>query len=193
MRRAQRQAGLCHPPTGRRAHRQGDPEVGHHRAPVVQQDVLRLDVPVDHPVTVGVVERVGHLGGDLERLIDTELGLAVQLAAERLALDVGHDVVEEAVGGAGVEEGQDVGMLQCRGGRDFLNEPLGAEHGGELRLQHLERDLALVPEVLGQVDRGHSPLTQLALDSVAVGEGAGEALELLRHVAGKMPPVARGC
>ena len=53
-------------------------------------------------------------------------------------------------------------------------EPLGAEHGGELGLQHLDRDLAVVPEVLGEVDRRHAARAELALDAVAVGEGGGE-------------------
>ena len=55
------------------------------------------------------------------------------------------------------------------------HEPLGAEHGGELGLEDLERDLAVVLEVLGEVDGGHAALAQLALDAVAVGEGGGEA------------------
>ena len=120
VRRARAQPGLRHPPARRRAHRQRDPEVHHHRPPVVQQDVLGLDVAVDHPVAVRVVQRVGHLGGDPHRLVDAELRLAVQLVADRLALDVGHDVVEEAVGLARVEQRQDVRVLQCGGGLDLL-------------------------------------------------------------------------
>jgi hypothetical protein len=34
-----------------------------------EQDVLGLDVPVNHAVTVGVVQRVGHLPHDRERLV----------------------------------------------------------------------------------------------------------------------------
>ena len=68
-------------------------------------------------------------------------------------------------------------MLQRGGGLDLHHEPLGAEHGGELGLQDLERDLAVVLEVLGEVDGGHAALAELALDAVAVGEGGGEAVE----------------
>ena len=50
---------------------------------VVQQDVLGLDVAVDHAVAVGVVERVGDLGGDADRVGDGELLLAVQPIAQR--------------------------------------------------------------------------------------------------------------
>ena len=62
-------------------------------------------------------------------------------------------------------------MLQRRGRPDLLHEPLGAEHGGELRLQHLDRDLAIVLQVLGEIDRRHAALAELALDAVAIGEG----------------------
>ena len=46
------------------------------------------------PWRVGVVQCAGHVGRDAHRLIDAELGLAIELAAECLALDVGHRVPE---------------------------------------------------------------------------------------------------
>ena len=99
------------------------------------------------------------------------------LRAERLAVDERHDIVEEAVGAPfpAVEERQDVGVLQRRGGLDLHHEALGADDGGELGLQDLERHLAVVLEVLGQVHRGHAPLAELPLDAVAVGQGGNEA------------------
>ena len=59
-------------------------------------------------------------------------------------------------------------MLQVRRGLDLGQEPLGAEHRGQLRAQDLERDLAVVPEVLGEVDGRHAAGAELALDAVAV-------------------------
>ena len=61
-------------------------------------------------------------------------------------------------------------MLQRRGGLDLHHEPLGAEHGGEFGLEDLERDLAVVLQVLGEVHGRHAALAELALDAVAVGE-----------------------
>ncbi len=142
----------------------------------MEQDVLGLDVAVDHAITVGIVERVGHFTGDPHRFVDAELGLAVEFVAERLALDVGHDVVEKAVGGAGVEQRQDVRVLEVGGGLDLDHEPLGPEHGGQLGLQDLEGHLAIVLQVLGQVDGGHAALPQLPLDPVAVGQGGLQAV-----------------
>ncbi len=64
-------------------------------------------------------------------------------------------------------------MLQVGRGLDLGQEPLGADRGGEFGAQHLERDVAVVLEVVGEVDGGHAALPELALDAVAVGEGGG--------------------
>jgi hypothetical protein len=80
-------------------HVERDAEVHHHRPPIVQQNVLGLDVAVDNAVSVRVVERVGNLARDPYRFVDAELRLAVQLLADRLALDVGHHVIQLRLGG----------------------------------------------------------------------------------------------
>ena len=59
-------------------------------------------------------------------------------------------------------------MLEPGGEPDLAQEPLGAERGGELGVQHLERDRPVVPEVLREVDRGHAAAAELALERVAV-------------------------
>ena len=60
-------------------------------------------------------------------------------------------------------------MLQVGRGADLGQESLRADHRGELRPEHLHRHPAVVPEVMGQVDRGHAARAELALDPVAVG------------------------
>ena len=54
---------------------------------------------------------------------------AVEFVAQRLALDVGHDLIKEGVSLARVEQGKDVWVLEVRGGFDLLHEPLGAQDG----------------------------------------------------------------
>jgi hypothetical protein len=39
---------------------------------LVEEDVVRLDVPMHDPVAVRVGQRVGHLPGDADRLADAE-------------------------------------------------------------------------------------------------------------------------
>ena len=60
-------------------------------------------------------------------------------------------------------------------------ESLGADGGGKLRSQELDRDLAGVLEVLGEIHRGHAALAQLPLEAVAVGEGGSEVRGDARH------------
>ena len=53
--------------------RLGHAEVGDHRVAAAQQDVLRLDVPVDHAAAMGIGQGVGHLRGDGQRLVHREV------------------------------------------------------------------------------------------------------------------------
>jgi hypothetical protein len=115
----------------------------------VKQDVLGLDVPMDHVLAVGVVECAGDLGRDADGVRHRELLFPGDQVADGLPLDVRHHVEEEAVGLAAVEQREDVGVLEVGGGLDLGEEPLGADHGGEFRAQHLDRHLAVVPQVLG--------------------------------------------
>jgi len=50
---------------------------------------------------------------------------------------------------------QYVGMIQPGGEGDLAKEPLGAEGGGQLGPEQLERDGAIVLEIMGTIDRGH--------------------------------------
>ena len=100
---------------------------------------------------------------------------AVKPGAEGLAFDKRHHVVQQAIGTAGVEERQDVGVLQRRGELDLLEEALAAEHGAEFGAEDLDGDPAAVLHVLGEVDRGHPARTNLPLDAVAIGEGLDQA------------------
>ena len=94
-----------------------------------------------------VAERLGDLARDLQRVLERQLLLRAQPVAQRFALDVRHDVVEQppaTVGGgldhAAVEEGQDVRMVELGGDGDLAQEPLGAERVGEFRVEDLDRD-----------------------------------------------------
>jgi hypothetical protein len=131
--------------------------------------------------SVRVVQRIRYLDRDPHRFVDAELGFPLELVAQRLALDVGHDVIEESVGGARIEQREDVGVLQLGGGLDLLDEPLGTEHGRELGSQDLEGDLTVVPHVQGEIDRGHPTRAHLALDQVVAAEGGGEPAARVGH------------
>ena len=76
-----------------------------------------------------------------------------------------------STGLAGVEQRQDVRILQVGGRRDFLNESLCPEDGGEFGAQHLHRHLAMVFQVLGEVNRGHATRAEFTLDGIGISEG----------------------
>jgi hypothetical protein len=149
--------------------------------PTGEQNVLRLDVAVDHAGLVRHRQRLGDLAQEPYRVGHRQFARACEAVAERLPLHVGHHVIEEAVGVARVEQAEDVRMLQPRRHGDLPSETLGTEGRGQLGAQHLHRDHALVLEILGQVHRGHATLPQLPLDAVAVGQACPEELD--RHEA----------
>ena len=60
-------------------------------------------------------------------------------------------------------------------------ETLSAEHRGEFGSQGLDCDLAVMLQVLGEIDRGHPTATDLPFDGVAVGEGTPETLQQVGH------------
>ena len=60
------------------AHGSRDAEVRHQRVATLEQDVLRLDVAVDHTVPVGVAQRVRHLARDAQGVVERELLLALR-------------------------------------------------------------------------------------------------------------------
>ncbi len=63
---------------------------------------------------------------------------------------------------------------------DLTEEPFGS---GQIGSQHLDRHLALVLEVLGQIDGRHTTFAKVAFDPVAVGERGREPGCDLRHPA----------
>ena len=104
----------------------------------------------------------------LHRLADGKLLFPVEPVAEGLALDERHHVEEVGVGLARVEQRQDVRVLEVGRQLDLGQEPLGTDHGRELGAEHLQGDLAVVTDVLGQVDGGHSAGADLSVEAVAV-------------------------
>ena len=99
--------------------------------------------------------------------------------AEAPALDVRHHVIDEATRLAGIDERQDVGVLELRREPDLAQEPLGAEEGGKFRAEHLDCDQAVVLQIASEIDRGHPAATELALDTVAAGQRRLEAVQQL--------------
>ena len=148
----------------------GDAEVGDDGLAAGQHDVLRLDVPMDDAVLVGVLQGAADFAGDLERGVERKLLFPREPLPERLALGERHHVVEQAAGLPRVVQRENVGVLEGGGDLDLAEEPVAAEDGRQLGLEHLDGDAAVVLQVLGEKDDRHPALAELALDAVAVAE-----------------------
>jgi hypothetical protein len=76
-------------------------------------------------------------------------------------------------------------VLQVGGDLDLVQEPLGAEDGRKLRVENLDGDLAIVLQVVGEVDRRHAAAAELALDAIAVGQSGLQAFKNVGHGSSK--------
>ncbi len=94
-----------------------------------------------------------------------------QVLVEPMAADALHRVEDATVGQRPhVVDGHEPGVLELGEDPGLLAETLGDPRRGLGETHHLERDLAAELPVVGQVDRGHSPLAE-DRDRVVLGRG----------------------
>ena len=79
-------------------------------------------------------------------------------------------------------------MLQFGGGLDLTEKPLATKCRAQVRMQHLDGDIAIVLEVVGAVDGRHATGTEFAVDAVSVMEGGGESGLDVSHMSLKVRP-----
>ena len=132
--------------------RAGETEVGDaDDAVLVEEEVRGLDVAVQDPACVRVLERRRDVATDPGGLRHAEERLPVEHRPEAAALEqLEHH--ERHVVLAPVVDGDDVRMVQR--GRDLRLGPEPAEERrvlGQRRVQHLDRDATTQPGVLGDV------------------------------------------
>jgi len=113
-----------------------------------------------------VIERSRDLLCDANRLGDRQLLLARQARAQRLAAHIRDDVEEEVIGGAGIDQREDVRMVEPGGNGDLTEKPLRAERSGELLTQDLDRYRPVVPLIVREIHRRHPAAAELPLDAV---------------------------
>jgi hypothetical protein len=163
----------------------------------VEHDVVRLDVAVDQPALVRMLQRLEDRSGDGERPLRGE-GAAAEHVTERLALDERHRVVDEPLPLAHEVDGQDVRVLQPGDGASLVLEPL--QHAGcprHVGSQDLHGEPTLQLPVPDLVDFGEPPTADEGPDLVLRAESAGKPGFGVRVVggvghAGNVRPVGRG-
>jgi hypothetical protein len=126
-----------------------------------QHDVAGLQVPMDDPPPMGVVERVRDLDGIPKRLIERQRP-PQQTLGERLALEVLHHQEVDAAGAADVVDGTDVRMAE-RSERPGLALEPGPERGVARHVlgQHLHGHGPVQARVRGTVHLTHPALAEL--------------------------------
>ena len=120
-------------------------------------------------------------GGDMNRLAHRKLALTGEPVPQRLAADERHVIVQQIPGDAGVVQWQDVRMLKARGDSNLAQKSVGANNGGELGAQHLDRDVPFVLEIRRAEDDRHPTLAELARECVALAEARLQSLEKTGH------------
>src|SRR5262249_40949702 len=96
----------------RQSHQLGQAEVGDRHAPLpVQEDVLRLDVAVDHALVVRVLQGVADLRYDLQRLSRGQRP-TLQEVTQVPAVHVLHREVVKAARVTEIVDGDDIRMVE---------------------------------------------------------------------------------
>ena len=91
---------------------EGNAEVHHEGLPFVHQDVLGLQIPMNHIVSMRVVERARNGRRDANRVVDAELSLAHESLAQRFAFDERHRIKKQTARFARVEEWKQVWVME---------------------------------------------------------------------------------
>ena len=133
---------------------------------VREQDVGGLDVTMDQASPMCGVERIAHLGDELDGALRVQPPEDLQQAREVAAVHIPHRQVEQPVGLARSVDRDDVGMLEARDeprlAQEALAEPLVAR-------QALREDLhghsPVEREVFGRIHRSHRSAADQATDA----------------------------
>ena len=136
----------------------GNAKVGHLYAAVLEDhDIVGLDVPVDDPAAVGMLQRLGDLRGKMQRLPPVENPLLLHILLERNAVNQLHHDVVQIVGVRHVIDIDDIGMREHGDGLGLGMEP-AAELGvlRQLILEDLDGHQPVQTMAPGLIDHGHA-------------------------------------
>src|SRR6185437_15639113 len=134
---------------------------------ILEQNVLGLDVAVHDAASMSVRERICSLARDANSVCDRKLLVTLQPSAQCLAFHERHHVEQQSVGASRIEQRQYVRMLKIRRELDLLEKSFRSEHRRELCVQDLYGNLAMMLEVLREIDSRHATRTELTLEAVS--------------------------
>jgi hypothetical protein len=158
-----------------------DSEVSHHSFAGFQQDVLGLEIAVNDPVLVRTRQRGEDMLRDADGFTQGQLPLTGESLPERLALDIGHRIPELARSFTGIEQGNNVRMLQASDNPDFLNKTFSTQDVGQVAPKNLEGYQSIMLQVVREIDRGHATPAELPFEHVPISDGSGKIIENVGH------------
>ena len=148
-------------------------------AQLVDQDVLGLDVAVDHAALRRVLQSFCHLTADEKRLALLQPQHCLDALVEVLAGDVLHRQIVQLVLLADFIRLDDIRVIERQHHLGFAAET-GHDSGivGSTLVQDFQGDFATVRKSLGQVDTGHAAFAQRAQQPI-LADDIGLAVEPL--------------
>ena len=167
---ADRDPGAGEPVAARGRHRSRDAEIEEDRPLRTEDDVLRLHVPVDDAVAVGMVDGIEQVVRQPDGFGEGEAGHSPKLLPQGRTLHVRHDVVDDPVQLARIQQPGDARVLEPGREPDLPEEAIARDTDQELRVEHLEGDPLPLP-VRGEIDPRVPALADLSLDLILPLEG----------------------
>jgi hypothetical protein len=138
-----------------------------------QDDITRLDIPVDDAARVRVMQRTGAGESDAQDIVQREqVALAAVGRQGPGPVDVLHDDIVVAVLHPGVVYRQDIRMLQVANHLRLCKEHLARSAGAilvfpvYLRVVDLDGHVASIERIMGQVNAAGAAFTDLVDDPV---------------------------
>ena len=137
-----------------------------------EQDVRGLDVAVDHPLAVGILQRTRRLEGGLDDPLDGQEVIRLHVGLEGGAVaHVFHDDVTAITVHARIEDLHDVRVPQASCGLRLTEKPTAKPLGqiaavGEALEGHLEGDRPIDVGIVALIDDGRGAAADLTQDLV---------------------------
>ena len=142
-----------------------------HRSVWLDQDVLGLQVAVDHAVLVAILQRIAQLNGDPNRLLDRQRRVLAKVFTQQCPVDIFQDQVgrRATVEAALLDQFLDVGVVQTLADLQLALVPTErpgiADQTRKRDLEHDESASGAVARLVGVV---HAPLAETLEDLVFV-------------------------
>src|SRR6185437_10840277 len=150
-----------------------DAEIGDERTPrvLLEQNVVRLHIAMDHAAPVRVGEGPRHLAQETRGGGDVDGTARAHALAERFPFDVRHHEEDEAARLAYAVDGDDVRVRELRRRARLAQEALAISGArGERRGKELDLDESLELDFAREVHNAHATAAQLAIERVLAGE-----------------------